>query len=635
MSYKNLPFFHNLVVFFMMALLCSCNNGVKKFYKNKIASKSVSRDTSEKTDFFDDAAEIDSDSVNEEGTGGDVIRSNSSSAPPKSRKKIFGKTTRNVKGKKGTNKDEIKPLSTTPNNKIVKEKRKLVSDSKKPLLEEKTNHVHTYNRYSRKRDKSTGVENKINKLVKRMTLAIPETKKLKISVVEFPNFNGDVTDFTKFLYEELVISFSSNPKFEVVDSLHTIVGKDSAEIDAIVTGSIMNLPDSIKVNARLMLKKTGLILTAVSMSLPKDKAMERLIGKKHEVLAAKTTRSSLYSQIDDLARQIVNCLQQGEGYKIVLLEFTDLNGETNAFSKFLSQELVTRLFLADSKKIEVVDNNIINEFMKEHDISLGELAYTEYCKKLSDSLGVNNMVKGIITDLGNSVRLNARVITAETGSIFGVAAVDIVKDEKLAKLLDEKLETRRKIETGKIEIKERSENVGSFLMNDAVFFKEDFSAYEEGQPLLEWGEGLVVKKDEDNMYFLTSDVDEFSVARQEVQFPEEFSFEFEVKGNTKYWSSIRFKDVDGNEFQVSFRLFQNFLSITLPGPKQVKTEIDINKYSKIKIVRKNKLYELHTNGSLLIVGAYSKYKEFKSFEIHSAFSRFQFAGFIGNNLVES
>ena len=650
MSNKRLPYLNTLIVFLILVSLCGCNSDVKKFVKNKVISKHDSNDISEVAEFFDDSVKI--DYGENEWTVKDESKSVSSGVPPKRKKRIFGKK-RNMKKEDETNtvvrsqniiladKNESEKRDLKPDNKeslsagrtIVKKTNPVYTDNRKTLLSRNANLV--YDASDKQHSKSASIEVKINELVKRMAMAVSGTEKLKVSIVEFPNFEGGTTDFTKFLYEELVTSFSSNPKFEVVDSLHTIIGKESEEIDAIVTGSIMNLPDSAKVNARLMLKKTGLILTAVSTALPKDKVMERLMGKKHEVLAAKTTRSSLYSQIDDLARQIVNSLQQGERYRMVLLEFTDLNGETNAFSKFLSQELVTRLFLADSKKIEVVDNNIISEFMKVHDISLGELAYPEFCKKLADSLGVNSMVKGIITDLGNSIKLNARIITTETGSIFGVAAVDIVKDEKLAKLLGEKPKARRKIETGKIEIKEGRKKVDSFLMDGAVFFKEDFSTFEEGLPLLEWGEGLVVKKDEDNKNFLTSDIDEFSVAAQEVQFPGEFSFEFEVKGNTKYWSSIRFKDVEGNEFQVSFRLFQNLLSITLPGPKQVKTEIDINKYSKIKIVRKNKLYELHTNGSLLIVGSYSKYKEFKSFEIHSAFSRFQFAGFLGNNLVES
>lgn len=625
MSYKNLPYLTILIVFLIVVSLCGC-----KFRKNKIASKTVYHEF--------ESFEIDGDSVDEfesfeVGTVEveDVGKSGSSGKTSTIKRRIFGRR-RNIK------KEDIESTVVTHSQSIAtaneKEKKRLDlrSDNNKPKLARETNPVSASNNLN---NKSVSVEDNINELVRRMAKAVPETRKLRISIIEFPDMKGEVTGFSQFLYEELITSFSSNSKFEVVGSLQTIIGKNSAEIDAIVTGSIMNLIDSVKVNVRLMLKKTGLIATAVSTSFPKNKAMERLMGKKREVLKVKTKKSDLYSQIDDLAKQLVNCLPHGKKQKIVLLEFTDLNGEVSKFSKFLFQELVTRLFLADSKKIEIVDNNIINEFMKVHHLSLHELAYPEFSKKLADSLGVNSIVKGIITDLGNSIKLNARIITADTGSLFGVAAIDIVKDEKLAKLFDEKVKVRN-FEVDKSEIeKEEDGNTGFLLIDDNVFFNEDFSNYEEGHLLSEWGRGLIVKKDEGNKNFLTSDYDEFSVARQEVQFPEEFSFEFEVKGNSKYWSSIRFKDSDGKEFQVSFRLFQDLLSITLPGPKQVKTEIDINKYTRIKIIKKSKLYELHTNGSLLLVGSYSNYKDFKSFDIHSAFKRFQFTDFIGNSLVEN
>ncbi|GAX62898.1 membrane-fusion protein [Candidatus Scalindua japonica] len=634
----------------MIVPLYGCKDGIKAFVKNRTGSSGIydEADSSDEDDFFSDTG----GSNNEDGAG---YRNNTSSVNRDSVSKTsyntkgFGRRRRSViESEKSTAVTHSQNISLT--NDTENRNRNLKKDNNGPQLANKTKSViinkhpdstarsNPLNASGRSNNGSASVENKIKGLVTQIAMAVPATEKLKISIVEFSNFHGETTDFTTYLYEELVTLFSSNPKFEVVGSTSKI-GKKSAKIDAIVTGSVMGLEDNVKVNARLMLKRTGMIVTAVSTSLPKDKAIERLMEKKHKAISVKSEGDDLYSKIDDLAGQIVNCLQQGRKYKLVLLEFTDMNGKTSTFSKFLFQELVTRLFLANNKKIEIVDNNIINEFIKEHHISLQELPYPESSKKLAESLGVNCIVKGVITDLGNSIKLNTRVITAETGSMFGVAAVDIEKDEKLAKLLSEKHKVAS-FDTGKIEtkidvdIKEEHASLGAADYG-TVFFEEDFTNYDDGQPLQVWGEGLVVRKDESDKYFLTSDVDDFSVASRDIQFPDEFSFEFEVKGSTKYWSSIRFKDSDGSVFSVSFRLFQDVLSITFPGPKQVKTEIDVNNYCKIKIVRKNKLYELHTNDSLLIVGSYSKYKTFNSFEIHSAFNRFQFAGFVANNLVEN
>ena len=645
MFHKIVSFLYILVALFIVVPLCGCNSGIKQFVKNKVSNgDGTYADTGSSGDnFFDDVGSNDGAKKEESKV---VNKSVSSVETPKRKTKTFGKRKymARVNGK-GADVTRSRNIALVKNNKdvnlisdnkepqITNAAKSVVVDNKKHILTATTNPVFASNRHHNI-SASNSIEYKINGLVKHMAAAVPATEKLKISIVEFSNFHDETTDFTTYLYEELVTSFSSNPKFEVVDSINKI-GKQSREIDAIVTGSIMNLDDSVKVNARLMLNKTGMIVTAVSTSLQKNKVIERLMEKKHDIHKVESGKGDLYSKIDDLARQIVSCLQQNKKYKLVLLEFTDLNGRGNTFSQFLSQELVTRLFLANTNRIEIVDNNIILEFIKANHLSLQELAYPEFSKKLAESIGVNSIVKGVITDLGNSIKLNSRIITAETGAIFGVAAVDIVKDEKLSKLLNEKPRVKSSDVneiTTKNEIKEDLGHVGP--AGDVIFFNEDFSRYDEGQPLQEWGDGLVVRKGEDEKFFLTSDIDDFSVAKRVLQFPGEFSFEFDVKGSTKYWSSIRFKDADGSVFSVSFRLFQNILSVTFPGPKQVKTDIDINNYCKIKIIRKNKLYELHTNGSLLIVGSYSKYKPFNSFEIHSAFNRFQFTGFIGNNLVE-
>jgi len=50
----------------------------------------------------------------------------------------------------------------------------------------------------------------------------------------------------------------------------------------------------------------------------------------------------------------------------------------------------------------------------------------------------DNEIKNLITDLGSSVKINARLISAETGKLFSVASTQIIKDDTIRKLLEEK-----------------------------------------------------------------------------------------------------------------------------------------------------------------------------------------------------
>lgn len=56
-------------------------------------------------------------------------------------------------------------------------------------------------------------------------------------------------------------------------------------------------------------------------------------------------------------------------------------------------------------------------------------------KKLGRLLGVDAIVSGSISDLGKALKINARLISTETGEIFAVASSEVVKDEAVTKLM--------------------------------------------------------------------------------------------------------------------------------------------------------------------------------------------------------
>ncbi len=56
-------------------------------------------------------------------------------------------------------------------------------------------------------------------------------------------------------------------------------------------------------------------------------------------------------------------------------------------------------------------------------------------KELGKILGVDAIVSGTIADVGDSLRVNARLISTETGEVLSVAAATIVKDDAVKKIL--------------------------------------------------------------------------------------------------------------------------------------------------------------------------------------------------------
>lgn len=502
---------------------------------------------------------------------------------------------------------------------------------------------------------------RIKQLVTQIESAIPQDEKMvKVSIFDFSDFSGKSSLFTRYLSEELISLFSSQPRFEVINSLEQIPFLNAGqtvtsegmyagsgqgagiEADAAVTGTIMDLGDTVRVNARLIARESGVVIAATSILLPKDMVIENLMAQTYESRTSQLPQNDLYIQIDSLVGQIAKNLSQDKKYKVVMLEFTNLNGEISGLSEFLSEEIITRLF--NYTNIEIVDGNLIDTFLGRRRQDVPDMQPSLLLPDNQEKDGrINTIIKGIITDLGPRIRLNVRLLNPSTRSIIGVAATDIRKDETMARLLEGKSMAKERHEesppavekekkTPDIKLVNKNIDPNLYSLSEKIFFKENFQDYESGQPALNWGDGLIVRKTEGNTAFLTSEKDEFLIARQMVLFPQEFSFEFDVKGNTKYWSSFRLKDEEGNEFEITFKLFQDTLYITLPGPKMIKAEVDTNAFNKIKLVKRHNLYELYANDSILLVGTYSKYKKFNSIEIHSAFKHFQFTNFAGIDL---
>lgn len=56
-------------------------------------------------------------------------------------------------------------------------------------------------------------------------------------------------------------------------------------------------------------------------------------------------------------------------------------------------------------------------------------------RELGRILGVDAIVSGTISDLGISMKVNARIISTETGTVFAAASANITKDERVETLL--------------------------------------------------------------------------------------------------------------------------------------------------------------------------------------------------------
>ncbi|MBD3226418.1 MAG: hypothetical protein GF313_16940 [Caldithrix sp.] len=158
----------------------------------------------------------------------------------------------------------------------------------------------------------------------------------------------------------------------------------------------------------------------------------------------------LDTQLNHLTGQIVQELLQTRTSKIAVVEFSDLENNVNQLGRFLAEELITRLFR--TRTFEVIERQMLHKVMEENRLTLSGIVDATSAKELGRILGVDAIATGSITDLGHSIKVNARLISTETGKVFSVASVNLIKNNTVKKLLGEPIDGQTKIPTPSVRI---------------------------------------------------------------------------------------------------------------------------------------------------------------------------------------
>ena len=164
-----------------------------------------------------------------------------------------------------------------------------------------------------------------------------------------------------------------------------------------------------------------------------------LIGCSSSIKKKDFPPPTLDSKLDDLVSQIVTSLSQNQKSKVAVIEFSDIQGNVTNLGRYFAEELTTRLYLTG--KFEVIERQLLNKILREHQLSLSGIIDENSAVELGKILGVDAIATGSITDLGSNVKVNARLISAESGKLFSVASVKIYKDDTIRKLLEQTVDS--------------------------------------------------------------------------------------------------------------------------------------------------------------------------------------------------
>lgn len=150
-------------------------------------------------------------------------------------------------------------------------------------------------------------------------------------------------------------------------------------------------------------------------------------------LTLASTAQSIDESVTSIATELSTQIEKRGASKIALYGFSELNGYESALGDYLTEEMITALFI--SGDFDIVARRELDQVMAEHQQYGTGVFDADTIAQFGQLLGVDALITGTITRLGEQVRLNARVIDIETGRIVGAAGVTIDTDPMVESLL--------------------------------------------------------------------------------------------------------------------------------------------------------------------------------------------------------
>jgi len=139
--------------------------------------------------------------------------------------------------------------------------------------------------------------------------------------------------------------------------------------------------------------------------------------------------------VAQLAAQIEPLTPQGRQVTLAVLDFTDRDGVSSEFGRLAAARLI--LVLGQSLRLLPIERRSFSEYLKQLGLTRSDLLDPDNARRFAHEVGgLELLVVTGLSDLGDQVGLDARVVHIGTNESLGVTSVRVPKDTKVRRLLE-------------------------------------------------------------------------------------------------------------------------------------------------------------------------------------------------------
>jgi TolB-like protein len=138
--------------------------------------------------------------------------------------------------------------------------------------------------------------------------------------------------------------------------------------------------------------------------------------------------------IQDLTQQIVPQVQRLGKKRLAVTDFADLDGQVSDLGRFVAEELSAGLVLS-GQGLRVVDRQHLSKIIEEQKLSATGVTEPGAVQKLGQLAGAEVIVAGSVVDMGEWIRIIAKILSTTTGEIIGAAETTVPDDAAVHRIL--------------------------------------------------------------------------------------------------------------------------------------------------------------------------------------------------------
>lgn len=148
--------------------------------------------------------------------------------------------------------------------------------------------------------------------------------------------------------------------------------------------------------------------------------------------------SSVDGSLDAIAGQIVERTKSDGRTTIGISTFTHSDGTCSDLSNYISEFIVDSLFNAGSGKIDIIERSQLSAIFREMELVFDGTIAPDAAKRLGEIEGVDAVVTGSLIQFGETVKVQARMISTVDGRLFATARSEFPSVGSVSDMMEER-----------------------------------------------------------------------------------------------------------------------------------------------------------------------------------------------------